>query len=224
MRTDINVTLIARRFSATSPAEGAADLGRLILRELAAGRRVSPPALAEELGWTEARVLGVLEGSPGTEYDENGGIIGYGLSLRETPHVCEIDGHRLYAWCALDALMFPAWLGVAVRVTSICAFTGVPIRLTATPEGVQRVEPAGAMLSLVSPDAATDIRRGFCCHVQFFASATAAEEWRAGREHVTVVSVLEGFAVGQDLMRRIFGTSDSENASDSLQASRRSTS
>lgn len=223
MRTDIDFALIARRFSATTPAEGARDLGRSILRELAAGRKISPQAVAEKLGWTEARVVAVLEGSPGTEFDEYGDIVGYGLTLRETPHVCEIEGRRLYAWCALDTLMFPAWLGVAVRVTSICAADGVPIRLSATPEGVQHVEPAGAMLSLVRPDAAADIRRGFCCHVQFFSSATAAEASSLGREHVAFVSVRDAFVVGQELARRIFGTSESESAGKSLRAPRLST-
>ncbi|WP_455153162.1 organomercurial lyase [Cupriavidus basilensis] len=31
-------------------------------------------------------------------------LVGYGLTLRETRHAFEVDGRRLYTWCAFDTL------------------------------------------------------------------------------------------------------------------------
>lgn len=203
MQTGIDLAQVAARFSATNP-DGYAELARALLLELVAGRPVSPSTLARSVGWSIERVAVVLDGSPSTEYDNNGAVVGYGLTLRETPHACEIDGRRLYAWCALDTLMFPAWIGSTARVVSTCAVTGAPIFVTVTPDGVRDVEPADAMLSLVPPDILADVRRGFCCHVHFFASAAAAEAWRTERKSVTVVSVREAFVLGQQLASRMF--------------------
>ncbi|MCQ4438245.1 organomercurial lyase, partial [Clostridioides difficile] len=49
-----------------------------------------------------------LEQAVSTEWDDYGNVVGYGLTLRETPHTFEVDGRRLYTWCAFDTLFFPA--------------------------------------------------------------------------------------------------------------------
>ena len=88
------------------------------------GRPVSLVALDAALGWPAQRVATVLEQAPGTEYDEQGNILGLALTLRETPHVFEVEGRRLYTWCALDTLMFPVLIGKTARVASRCANAG----------------------------------------------------------------------------------------------------
>lgn len=65
------------------------------------------------------------------ELDEARNVVGTaGLTLRETPHMFEVEGQRLHAWCALDALTLPRLVGRTARVVSLCAATGVAIRLT----------------------------------------------------------------------------------------------
>jgi alkylmercury lyase len=59
-----------------------------------------------------------------------------------TPHVFEIDGCRLYTWCALEALMFPALIGKTAHVLSRRAATGVPVSLTFTPGEARKVNKA----------------------------------------------------------------------------------
>ncbi|MDX3763610.1 organomercurial lyase [Streptomyces sp. AK02-04a] len=50
---------------------------------------------------------------------------------------------------------FPAVLGHTAQVTSPCQAAGDPVRLTATPDGPTNVEPATAVVSIVTPDART---------------------------------------------------------------------
>lgn len=175
----------------------------MLLCELVLGRPVSRKRLATALGWPARKVATALERAPGVECDDRGDIVGYGLTLRETPHAFELDGRRLYTWCALDALMFPPLIGKTARVLSSCAATGAPIRLTVAPDAVRDLEPPDAMVSLVQPDASPDLRNTFCCHVHFFASAAVAEKWAAARLKTTLVSVQEAFRLGQELSRRL---------------------
>lgn len=209
MDTTAYITAIAERLSPANRPDGFPELFVALMRELAIGSPVSPDALAAVLGWPAERVATVLEQVPSTEYDDDGNIVGYALTLRETPHVFEIGGQRLYVWCALDALMFPALLGKGARVVSRCPATGAQVSLTVAPDGLHQIEPAGAVVSLVRPDASPDIRGAFCCHVHFFASAAAADGWVAQHEGAEVVSVEDAFRLGQELARQLSPFSES---------------
>jgi alkylmercury lyase len=86
---------IAESLSSGNHPEEFATLFVTLLRQLVLGRPVSLVALDAALGWPAQRVATVLKQAPGTEYDEQGNILGLGLTLRETPHVFEVEGRRL---------------------------------------------------------------------------------------------------------------------------------
>lgn len=184
--------------------DGAHNFYPTLLRELARGMPVSRSVLAAALSCSDEKVSEFLGLAPSVEFDDAGCVVGAGLTLRETPHVFEVDGQRLYTWCALDALMFPALIGRTAHVISPCVSTGVPVRLFVAPDGVLDVEPQEAVVSLVLPDASPDIRSAFCIHVNFFASAMAAQSWLLDNPDGSVLSVEEAFRVGQELARRVF--------------------
>lgn len=203
---------IAESLSSGNHPEEFATLFVTLLRQLVMGRPVSREALGTALGWSGQRVATVLEPAPGTEYDEQGNIIGLGLTLRETPHVFEVDGRRLYTWCALDTLMFPALIGKTARVTSRCAATGRPITLTVAPEAVLQVEPAKTMVSLLTPDASPDIRCSFCCHVHFFASPSVANAWASTHPGIELVPVENAFGLGHLIAHKLLEDSERNTA------------
>ncbi|WP_331753227.1 organomercurial lyase MerB (plasmid) [Streptomyces sp. NBC_00637] len=176
---------------------------------LATGEPVTITALAAQAGRPEAEIREALAAMPDTEYDAEGRIIGFGLTFNPTPHRYETRGHTFYTWCALDTLAFPAVLDHTAQVTSPCRATGEPVRLTVTPDGVTNVEPATAVVSLVTPDAPTSVRASFCNQVHFFASADAAKDWLSGHPDARVLPVADAFEIGRPVVEQILDSSTS---------------
>lgn len=174
-----------------------------LLPLLAQGRPVTAADLAGATGRPEQEVRQALSRQDDLERDEQGRVVGYGLTLRPTAHAFEVDRRQLYTWCALDTLMFPALLDRSARVTSSCHTTGAPVRLTVTPTGVADLDPAGAVVSIVTPDAPASVRSAFCHQVNFFASHDAAQPWLAEHPEAVVVGVEEGYQLSQPLVQAL---------------------
>lgn len=190
---------LTQAFSAASSAQARPWLWRTLLKLLSQGRPVTTGDLIEATGRSEEEIREALATLPDTEYDPAGRVVGSGITLIPTPHRFTVDGRRLYTWCALDTLMFPAVLGRPAQVTSACHTTGTPVRLTVQDDRIKDLEPATAVLSLVTPDDVTSVRSAFCNQVHFFASAEAAAPWLAQHPQATAVPVEQALAVGRPL-------------------------
>ncbi|CAM4160463.1 organomercurial lyase MerB [Nocardiopsis rhodophaea] len=207
MTTDID-TLTARLARTLDSLDGdraSVQLLQPLLRLLARGEPVSIEALAAATGHTVDKVRETLAKQPDTEYDAVGRIIGYGMTMKPTPHRFEVGGRTLYTWCALDTLVFPAVIGVPADVTSPCRATGEPVHLTVEPDHITGLEPSAAVISLVTPDQCTSVRTAFCDQVHFFTSRDTATEWLSDHPGGTVMDVRDAFTVGQRLIQPPLG-------------------
>jgi alkylmercury lyase len=169
-------------------------------RLLAQGEPVTPAALSEHVGVSAEDVVAMLDALPGVYRDDHGAVIGFwGLALQEMPHRLIVDERTLYTWCAWDALFIPTILGKPGRVESTCAVTGEPVTMTVTPQGVEDVSPLKAALSLLRPAGAfgDDVISSFCHHIVFFRSHREGDAWTATRPGTFLLSLEEGFRLGQ---------------------------
>ncbi|BBY56177.1 hypothetical protein MKOR_34280 [Mycolicibacillus koreensis] len=125
----------------TRPEETGLDAGLLIplLRLLVDGDPVTVEQLAAAASRTLDDVRRGLAAVPDTEYDDQGRIIGQGLTLRPTPHRFTVAGEELYTWCALDTLIFPALLDRPARWSRPPRSAASRFGSTSTP---QKVQPA----------------------------------------------------------------------------------
>ncbi|WP_245900433.1 organomercurial lyase MerB [Prauserella shujinwangii] len=170
--------------------------GLTLLRLLSRGAPVIIGDLTAALGRPAGEVSRALAGTPDIEYDDQGRIVGAGLTLRPTPHRFEIDGRVLHTWCAMDTLVYPGLLGCPARVTSPCQATGTPVHLTVDGTRVTGIDPPTAVVSLVTPDDLTSVRTAFCDHVHFFASAHVARPWLADHPDASVLPITEAYHLG----------------------------
>ena len=165
------------------------------IRLLSRGTPITLTELAEAAG-IEGTDLDSAPAAQDIEYDDEGRIVGWGLTLNPTPHTFVVGGRRLYTWCAADTLMFPAIIGSRVQVESTCPATGTVIRLIVDPAtGVSDLSPTTAVISIPGPQDLDDARvRASCCNPgRFFATAAAADDWRVQHPRGTVLPVADAY-------------------------------
>ncbi len=159
-----------------------------LLRLLQHGKRVAPEELAAV---TELKV-GVavkLAKRLGAEFDDEGNLVGWGLTLIPTPHKYRANGHDLYAWCAADTISFPSILNHAAVIESPDPISGEIVRLTVTPDGVEGLNPSSAVVSWSLESDLENIRGSFCNLTHYFASRETAAEYVSKRPGLVIVSV-----------------------------------
>jgi alkylmercury lyase len=174
------------------------------IRLLAEGEPVAVERLAAAAGWPVADVEVALDAQTSAEHDDEGRLVGLALTLRRTPHRFIVDGRRLFAWCATDTLMLPVVIGRPAVVESTCPQTGQPIRVEITPDGVQRVDPATAVVSAVRPAGElADVRADTCVHGHFFSSTGATTSWSEAHPDGHVLTVAEAFRLDREVIERL---------------------
>jgi alkylmercury lyase len=165
-----------------------------LLRLIARGRPVDLAELAAESGQPAPDLEPIFRAQPGTEWDDEGRLVGFGLSLRPSAHRYLVAGRTLYTWCASDTLFFTVILGIDAVAESTCPATGQPIRLEITPDAVTSVSPPGAVVSQRHrSDLVANLRADVCDHGHFFASAAAASDWVAAHPDGEILSVTDVF-------------------------------
>lgn len=199
--------------------EAPPDTARLVvrtLRRLAQGRPV-PMTEVEELASDLERgeeAVDFIEQM--TEKDDGGDVVGLvGLSLNDHPHDFEVGGQDLHTWCAWDTLFLPQLLGRTAHIVSKDPATGQQVRLRISPDGVERAQPEGVLVSVVIPDEeigssgnAEQIQAVFCNFVHFFTTADAAGAWFSERDMpVSFLTLDEAVKLGRlqlaDLMAQV---------------------
>jgi alkylmercury lyase len=155
--------------------------------------------IAIRLQVTSETVISTLR-SFGAEFDKDGNILGVGLTLVPTPHVYKANGQKLYTWCAVDALLFPIMLKHTAHIESLDPVSGDKVQVTVTPDGVQKVEPAAAVVSWVNSSVDPSNIRGSVCHyVYFFSSSETASKWIAEHPGKMFYPVVDAFRAAKKI-------------------------
>jgi alkylmercury lyase len=182
-----------------------------VIRKLALGRPVSGNEVADliaDLG------IGMEEAGEflarWTERDAHGNLVGLGITLNETPHRYVTNGTSVFAWCALDTLIFPQVLNRPGRVQSRSPASGGTTALELTPDGVTSASPPDAVISLpvverhaVDTSSVPAIWSTFCHRSYFFPSRDEGERWAREKEKIAIASLDEGVEIARDVVARI---------------------
>ena len=196
-----------------SPEEQRAAVA--LYRELAKGRAVDTDQLGRALGISSLESRALLQRNAINRFvfpDDQGRVLGFGgLATAPMHHRFEVAGRNLWTWCAWDSLFIPEILGRSARVTSPDPENREVVRLVVTPDGIESVVPAEAVVSFIQPEAkvfdtsAANVMVKFCHFVFFFASRSSGERWIAKRPDTFLYSLDEAFALAKRLNARNFG-------------------
>lgn len=195
----------------TAPG-GPLDLGRdktrlvpRIFRLLAEGSPVGRDRILEvaaELGMPRDEADALIEAW--TERDDSGTIRGLGVTYNPTPHRMTLGGNEMWAWCAIDTLIFAIILDRPIAVESAAPRRGGTVRLLVSRDGVSRVDPAEAVITWptrradqVDISSTAAIWGTFCHHSFLFPSREKAHRWAAGRDDIEILTLEEGFVIAQ---------------------------
>jgi alkylmercury lyase len=93
----------------------------------------------------------------------------------------------------------PQLLGDAAEIESASPAGGI-VRLTVTPERVERVEPAETQMSILLPDTASvqkDVVTAFCHFIHFFPARQAGESWSAQHPQTFLLGIQEAYILAR---------------------------
>jgi alkylmercury lyase len=160
---------------------------------LSQGRPLSPERIAAELQLTPDEVAALFQMG---EKDQDGNLVGFGVSLVPTRHSYRFKGRQLYAWCAGDAIMFSIFLKSDAVIESPDPISGDMVRLIATPAGVQQLEPGTAVVAQPSAtESLENVRAWFCDLTNFFTSVETASQYVSQHPGLVIIPVAEVFQV-----------------------------
>ena len=174
-----------------------------LLQLLQHGKPVAPDALASAVG-LEVGVAVKLAKRLGAEFDDDGNLVGWGLTLVPTPHKYRANGHDLYAWCAADTISFPSILNHTAIIESPDPISGEIVQLTVTPDGIEGLNPSSAVVSWSLESDLDNIRGSFCNLTHYFASRETAAQYVKDHPGLVIVSVDSVFEAAQ-MLRELDG-------------------
>jgi alkylmercury lyase len=180
-------------------------------RRLAAGTAARADEIAEQAGESVELTEELLASWPGVFRDDGGNVVGFwGLAIGKLvpTHAIQLEGRRLFAWCAWDTLFLPGILGAEVRVESTCPVTQETISLLVHPDGIRETSHPQAAVSFLLPstDFDADVIQSFCHFVHFFVSRGAGESWTAEHPGTFLLSLEDAFELGRLVNDRNFPT------------------
>lgn len=103
----------------------------------------------------------------------------YPLTLEQTRHTIFVNGHQIYAMCALDAVAVAPMFNTQVRIESFCHASGTPITIRMSGDNVLEAQPSAAITIGIrwQPPSAV-AAHSMCMEMVFFKDKESALAWQ----------------------------------------------
>ena len=164
------------------------DKGRILTRE----------EMAQHVGNLKDAV-NVLKEKDMVVFSEDGNPVGaYPFSMEAREHTVQVNGHQVYAMCALDALAISPMFGVKTRISSRCRITGDPVSIQQSGKTIVNLDEAadihfGIIWGAANADSCC--ADSLCMEMMFLRDSKIAQQWLAddpdNREVFTLQEAVE---------------------------------
>ncbi len=145
------------------------------------GRPLNPAELSNMQGGGDCDVLlAHLRDKDLLVLDERGAIAGaYPFTTENTPHCLQVNGHRVHAMCALDALAVSPMFGLEVQIDSRCATSNASIYIHQRGQKLLAVKPSNdLLLGIHWQQTAGCAAHSLCREMVFLKNLEAAMKWQ----------------------------------------------
>jgi len=164
------------------------DKGRILTRE----------EMAQHVDNLE-HAVNVLKDMDMVVFSEDGNPVGaYPFSMEAREHTVQVNGHQVYAMCALDALAISPMFGVKTRISSRCRITGDPVSIQQSGKTIVNTDEArdihfGIIWGAANADSCC--ADSLCMEMMFLRDGKIAQQWLAddpdNREVFTLQEAVE---------------------------------
>jgi hypothetical protein len=106
----------------------------------------------------------------------------YPFTMEKREHMVEINGHRVYAMCALDALSVAPMFGMDTHVRSRCRVTGEPVEVRQSGKTIRNLREAEDLHFGIIWGAAngkSSCASTLCLEMMFLKNGSIARQWLA---------------------------------------------
>lgn len=128
----------------------------------------------------------------------NGKPVGaYPFTMEEREHVVAVNGQRVHAMCAVDALAIAPMFQTSTRITSRCTITGTPIEIHMAGEQIlnqKDVQQTYVGIDWAAANGATSCAESLCTEMIFLHDQATTEQWLSegeGREIFTLQEAVQ---------------------------------
>ncbi len=176
------------------------ELHQQVLRSFVEkGRILTREEMAQHVDNLEEAV-NVLKANDMVVFSENGEPIGaYPFTMETREHKIQVNGHQVYAMCALDALAVSPMFGMKTQIFSKCRVTGDPVTIEQSEKTIENPEQTGNVLFGIAWSAANACccccADSLCMEMMFLKDDKIAEQWLAedptNREIFTLQEAVE---------------------------------
>ena len=175
------------------------ELHRQILRSFAIrGRILNREEMARHVGNLD-EALSVLRNGDMVVFSEAGDPVGaYPFTMESREHKLRLNGHQVYAMCALDALAVSPMFGMETQIHSRCRITGDPVHILQSGKTIENPDEAGDLhlgIAWGAADADSSCAASLCMEMMFLRDGDVARQWlgedSANREIFTLPEAVE---------------------------------
>ena len=143
--------------------------------------------------------ISILEEKDMAVFSENGIPVGaYPFTMEARDHAVQVNGHQVYAMCALDALSVSSMFGMETQINSKCRVTSDPVSIRQSGKAILNQDEAGDIhFGIIWGAANTDscCADSLCMEMIFLRDSGVAQQWLAddpdGREVFTLQEAIE---------------------------------
>jgi len=174
-------------------------LHQQVLRSFVDKRRIlTREEMAQYVG-NLADAVNVLKEKDMVIFSEDGNPVGaYPFTMEAREHAVRINGHQVYAMCALDALAVSPMFGMETQIASRCRMTSDPVCIQQSGKTIVNLDEAGDIhFGIIWGAANTNscCADSLCMEMMFLRDAETAQQWLAddadNREVCTLQEAVE---------------------------------